>query len=112
MQRDIQDAAVGKFQARAGSKLGQPQRLVDVSSCYLDTGGADVVSHRRTATHPDTTDEDLRQGEGVHEHGPRCGVQQNRRRHSVMSVERAEVSDQDAGVHGDHAGQSSRSSAK
>lgn len=112
MERDVQDAAVGKSQARAGPELGQPQRLVDVSSGYLDTGGADVVSHRRAATDPDTTDQDFSQGEGVHEHGPRCGVQQDRRRHGVMSVERAEVSDQDAGVHGDHAGQSSRSSAK
>lgn len=112
MERDVQDAAVGKFQSRGSSKLGQPQRLVAVSRCHLNAGGSDVIPHRRASTDPDTTDQHFSKGVGVDEHGARYGVQQDRRRHSVVSVVGAQVSDQDARVHGDHAGQSSRSSTK
>ena len=84
----------------------------DVAEPRVFQHGEVVVAHRGPSAHPHATDEDLRQGQGVHEHGARASGEQESGSGAVVLVVRVQVSDQDGGVEDDHAGQSARRSSK
>src|ERR1035437_4219493 len=108
----VQYAAVGQLEAGTRPQFGQAQRFVGVVRCNIHTGCSKVILHSRTAADPDAADQNLRHRDGVDERRTRCGVEQDGGCRRVVGIDWAEVSDQDTGVQNDHAGQSSRSSAR
>lgn len=109
---DVKNAAVGQLQATAGAQFGKSQRLLIVVGRDRDSGGTDVVTHRSALSYPDAADQHLRQRDHVHEHLPGRAGQEHIGGCTMMWIGGIQMSDQNTGVHRDHAGQSALSSLR
>ena len=112
MDCHVQYAAARQLEAGTRPQFGQAQGFVSVVRRYVHTGCSKVIPHSRTAANTDAADQNLRHRDGVDERRIRCGVEQDGGCRLVVGIDRAEVSDQDAGIQNDRSGQSSRSLAR